>query len=70
MINLIWYEIQISIEFWTIITTVYFWTQLVDDSNMDVVSVTLDENEKSFRKHEPEIINLSRHQEIDEILMV
>jgi len=37
---------------------------------MDVVSVTLDENEKSFRKHEPEIINLSRHQEIDEILMV
>ena len=38
---------------------------------MDVVSVTLDENEKSFRKHEPEVINLkSRHQEIDEILMV
>ena len=43
---------------------------LASDDNMDVVSVTLNENEKSFRKHEPEIINLSRHQEIDEILMV
>ena len=40
---------------------------------MDVVSVSLEnaENEKSFRKHEPEVINLkSRQQNRDEIIMV
>ena len=40
---------------------------------MDVVSVSLEnaENEKPFRKHESEVINLkSRQQNRDEIIMV
>ena len=45
--------------------------KLMASEESSEIGTHIDENKKSFRKHEPEIVNLkSRHQEIDEILMV